>query len=174
MKLVPLLLALVLSAVACRKHTMTVSGVPVTSNTLVAGTFIDSAGTYTHEDGSVTHRVVVSPGPAAVSCGLSRHEQRGMSSSNSSSGRSIRLLHPSDPWFIFVERPGRLWFFNGKNQLDYDMESPGGGGNSSPAIASGQLRPNAPPIPPELALRLPEELRKLLPAVEAPGVRPSL
>lgn len=173
MKFVPLLLALVLSAVACRKHTMTVSGGPVASSTLVAGSFIDSAGTYTHDDGSVTHRVVVSPGPAAVNCGLSRHEQRGMSSSNSSSGRSIRLLHPSDPWFIFVERPGRLWFFNGKNQLDYEMESPGGGGHSGSAIDSGKLRPDAPPLPPDLVPRLPEELRKLLPAVYAPGVRPS-
>jgi len=173
MKIAPIVLTLALSAVACRKHTMTVSGGALASNTLAAGTFIDSAGTYTHEDGAVTHEVVVSPGPAAVSCDLRRREQRGMATSSSSSGRSIRLIHPSDPWFIFVESPDRLWFFNGKNQLEYEVQSPGGGGSSGPAIASGQLRPNTPPIPPDLILRLPPELRKLLPAVEAPGVQPS-
>jgi hypothetical protein len=173
MKFVTLVLALALSPVACRKHTMTVSMGAAASNTLVAGTFIDGAGTYTHDDGSVTHELTVTPGPRAVTCQVTRREQRGMGSSSSSNGRTIPLAAPSDPWFIFVESPGRLWFFNGKDQLDYHVKAPGGGGSSGPAIASGQLRPNTPPIPPDLILRLPAELRKLLPTVEAPGTRPS-
>jgi hypothetical protein len=173
MKFALLVAVLALSPVACRKHTMTVSMGASASNTLVAGTFIDGAGTYTHEDGAVTHHVVVTPGPSSVSCQVTRREQRGMGSSSSSNGRTIQLAAPSDPWFIFVESPGRLWFFNGKDQLDYHVKAPGGGGSSGSAIASGQLRPNTPPIPPDLILRLPAELRKLLPAVEAPGTRPS-
>lgn len=172
MKFLPLVLALALSTVACRRH-MTVSAVPVASNTLVAGTFIDRAGTYTHDDGSVTHEVTVTPGLTDVNCQVTRREQRGMGSSSSSSGRTIRLSDPSAPWFIFVDGPGRLWFFNGKDQLDYHIKSPGGGSNLGSAIAAGQLHRGAPPIPPDLALRLPEELRKILPAVEAPGVQPS-
>ena len=173
MKFILFILAFALSAIACRKHTMTVSAVPATSNTLVAGTFIDCAGTYTHAVGAITHEVTVTPAPTAVTLLQTIREQHGMGGSSSSSGHAIQLADPSMPWFVFVERPGRLWFFNGKDQLDYDVKSPGGGGSSGPAIASGQLRPNTPPIPPDLIPRLPAELRKLLPAVEAPADRPS-
>jgi hypothetical protein len=172
MKAVLFVAILALSPVACRKHTMSVSLAHHPANTLVAGSFIDAAGTFTYTDGALTHEIELSPGPSAVSCELRYREQRPGVSRSSSGSHPIRLSDPGDRWFVFVESPGRLWFYNGRDHLDYECQTPGGR-QSGLAIASGQLVPNTPPIPAELAPRLPEELRSLLPAAVPPGTRPS-
>lgn len=166
-------LLLILSATACRKHATSVSVAHAPANTLVAGTFIDRAGTFTHDDGTVTRELVTSPGPSAVNCMLSYREQRPGMSRSSSSGHTIPLSKPGAPWFVYVERPGRLWFFNGKDRLDYDHQNRDGTSSSGDAIHSGTLVPSAPPIPVELIPRLPASLRKLLPAANPESPRPS-
>jgi hypothetical protein len=84
----------------------------------------------------------------------------------------LNLSSPSDPWFIFVESPQRLWFFNGSGELNYNL-SDHGGSRGGPAISSGKLLPTNERIPQELIPHLPPELQKLFPPVPPKEDRPS-
>lgn len=174
MRLIPLLLVAVLAATACRRS-VTIHGSGTLSTaapTLVAGTFITAAGTYSHVDGAVTRELTVSIHGNSVSWNLRRTERRGGGFSSGSNGSSLNLAIPADPWFIYVESPRRLWFFDGTKKLNYAMEDAAGARSSGPAI-DGKIRPGSPVIPAELAERLPDDLRKLVQPAGEPASRPS-
>ena len=84
----------------------------------------------------------------------------------------MNLSTPTDPWFVFVEAPERLWFLNGKDNL-FCRLTEGAGTRSVDVISGGTLKPEGEPIPPELVPRLPAELQKLVPAPTAKR-RPSI
>jgi hypothetical protein len=94
----------------------------------------------------------------------------GTTGGESSSGMS--LSSPSDPWFVFVESPQRLWFFDGKGNLIYSLSGSGGSRNG-PAISAGKLQPTNEKIPGDLILLLPPDLQKQFPPVEPKQERPS-
>lgn len=162
------------AATGCRKtvhRTTTISTVP---DTLIAGTLINSAGTWSANTPKGSQHLEVTVSGTSISWSLKireMHPDGGSSGGSSSSGMS--LSSPSDPWFIFVESPQRLWFFDGKDRLTYSI-SDGGGSRSGPAIFSGQLQPTTEVIPPEIAPHLPAGLRNLLPPAKPVETRPSL
>ncbi len=163
------------AATGCRKVVHRTSAVLIVPDTLVAGTVINSAGTWSANTPDGSQHLVVTVSGTSISWSLETREMHpggGSSSGSSSSGMS--LSSPSDPWFIFVESPQRLWFFNGKDGLDYRFRSPDGGSEGGTSIFSGELHTASPPVPNELVPHLPPELRKLLPHVTPSGKRPSL
>jgi hypothetical protein len=173
---VALLYGLLITAAAtgCRKttvHTSTVSSAP---DTLIAGTVIKSSGSWTARTPKGSTKLEVTVSGNSVNWTISTEEKIGrFGSSSGSSSSGTSLSSPSDPWFVFVESPQRLWFFNGKDQLSYTV-SDGGGSRSGPAILSGQLQPTTEVIPPEIAPHLPAGIRSLLPPVEPVEKRPSI
>jgi hypothetical protein len=167
-----LFLTLCLATVGCSKHSVTIHR-PSVPNTLVAGTFISASGKFTHSDATITRELTVTPGPKDLTWHLSRTEYRPGGSSSGGYGNSMPLPAPAMAWFIFVESPDRLWFFNGSNKLSYHLSETGRGVSSGPAIVDGKVRPESPPIPAALLPRLPAELQKLIPAEPPPVERPS-
>lgn len=172
MRFLPLLACLLPVVSSCRRHSVTIHR-PAVPNTLVAGAFISAAGSFTHADATITRELTVTPGPKDLTWHLSRTEYRPGGSSSGGHGNSMPLPAAATPWFIFVESPDRLWFFNGSNKLSYHLSETGSGVRSGPAIVDGKIRPDSPPIPAALQPRLPEELRKLIPAEPPPVERPS-
>lgn len=162
------------TATGCRKtvhRTSTVSTVP---DTLIAGTVINSAGTWSANSPKGSQHLKVTVSGTSISWSLETREiHPGGGSSGGSSSSGMSLSSPSDPWFIFVESPQRLWFCDGKDQLSYSL-SDGGGSRSGPAIFSGQLQPTTEVIPPEIAPHLPAGIRNLLPPVDPVEKRPSI
>lgn len=162
------------AATGCRKtvhRTSTVSTVP---DTLIAGTVINTAGTWSANSPKGSQHLVVTVNGTSISWTLeSREMHPGGGSSSGSSSSGMSLSSPSDPWFIFVESPQRLWFCDGKDQLSYNI-SDGGGSRSGPAIFAGKLQPTTEVIPPEIAPHLPAGIRNLLPPVEPVEKRPSI
>ena len=129
------LLSLSLAAVGCRR-TVTISSSPVATapDTLIAGTIIRSAGTWSAHTSKTSQRLDVTVGGNAIS--WEAHEEEKLPGGGTSGGTSksgMTLSSPSDPWFIFVQSPTRLWFFNGSGDLTYSL-SDGGGSRSGPAI----------------------------------------
>ncbi len=174
MRVALLLLTLAAASTGCRKTVTYSSKVATTPDSLIAGTVINSAGTWSANDPKGSQKLDVTISGTSVSWSVSsekKHPGGGSSGGSSSSGMS--LSSPIDPWFIFVESPKRLWFFNGKNELNYAL-SDGGGARSGPAIFSGQLQPTAEVIPTDLIPHLPPDLQKLFPPVVPQPKRPSL
>lgn len=159
-------------ATGCRKmvhRTFTLSTVP---DTLVSGTFITTSGTFTHTEGPTTRSLEVTQSGTSLSLshGSSEELPSGMTTT-SSSATSTSISSPSAPWFIYIESPECFWHFDGNSNLStFHPES----GASGPVISSGKIHPSCANVPPEVVLRLPEALKKLLPRVETPLKRPSL
>lgn len=174
MRIPLLLLTLSLATLGCRRIvTVTSSTVVTTPDTLVAGTVIRSAGTWSAHTSTTSQKLDVTLSGTSVSWSVTTEEKfpgGGTSGGSSSSGMS--LSSPSDPWFIFVESPQRLWFFDGKGELTYSL-SGSGGSRSGPAISSGKLQHTNEKIPSDLILLLPSDLQKLFPPVEPKQERPS-
>lgn len=162
------------TATGCRKtvhRTSTVSTVP---DTLIAGTVINSAGTWSANSPKGSQHLKVTVGGTSISWSLDTREMLpGGGSRGGSSSSGMSLSSPSDPWFIFVESPQRLWFCDGKDKLSYSI-SDGGGSRSGPAIFAGKLQPTTEVIPPEIAPHLPAGIRNLLPPAEPVEKRPSI
>jgi hypothetical protein len=163
------------AATGCRKtvhHTSTVSTVP---DTLIAGTVIKSAGSWTARTPKGSTKLDLTVSGTSVNWSITTEEKIGrFGSSSGSSGSGMGLSSPSDSWFVFVEAPSKLWFFNGKDELTYKLLHANGGSQDGKAIISGELHSSSPPAPSELVLLLPPDLRKLFPHVSPSGKRPSL
>lgn len=165
-----LLLTLAAVSVGCRKTAPTVAAVP---DTLIAGTVINSPGTWSASNAKGSQKLEVTISGTSVSWSVSSEEVHpGGGSIGGASSSGMSLSSPVDPWFIFVESPKRLWFCNGKNELGYAL-SDGGSTRSGPAIFSGQLQPTDEVVPTDLIPHLPPDLQKLFPPVAAPEKRPS-
>ena len=169
-----LCLSLVLvAATACRKTSTTRASTVATPDTLIPATFITTPGSWSHTRANVTRRLTINLTGTSVSWNhsIEEHSPSGVSSS-SGNGGGMSLSSPGDPWFAHVESPARLWFFDGKGTLIndyYDESTPSGR-----VIYKGKLQRGAVTVPPDLVLRLPADLQKLLPPVEPPVKRPSL
>lgn len=174
MRIAFLLLTLSLATIGCRKSiTYSTSAAVTTPDTLVKGTIIRSAGTWSAHSpkGSQTLEVTVSG--TSISWEITSEEKHPGGGSSSGTGSSgMTLSAPSDPWFIYVETPQRLWFFDGKDALSYSL-SDNGGSRSGPAIFVGKLQPTNEKIPRDLIPHLPAEMQKLFPPVEPKETRRS-
>jgi hypothetical protein len=169
-----LLFALVAGFSSCRRTVTISSSTAATApDTLIAGTIIRSAGTWSAHTSKTSQRLDVTVSGNSISWEV--HDEEKLPGGGSSGGTSksgMPLSSPSDPWFIFVESPTRLWFFNGSGDLTYSL-SDGGGSRSGPAIHAGKLQPTNEQIPSDIVPHLPPELQKLFPPVEPESKRPS-
>ena len=169
-----LCLSLVLvAATACRKTSTTRASTVATPDTLIPGTFITTSGKFTHSDGMATHSLEVTQSGTSLSLGFSsqRRLPSGGNTGSSSGTGMLSISSPTDPWFVYVESPVRFWYSDGRSDLRTFYPE---GGASGPVIYAGKLHSPGPSVPHEVILRLPEDLKKLLPPVEPPVKRPSL
>ncbi|MCW1925334.1 hypothetical protein OKA05_22430 [Luteolibacter arcticus] len=176
MRIALLLLTFAAASAGCHKTTVTTtsSTVATSPDTLIAGTIIRSAGTWSAHKARTTQKLDVTVSGNSISWTIDTMEQLpGGGSSGGSGSSGMTLSSPTDPWFIFVESPRHLWFFNGTTDLTYSL-SDGGGSRSGPAIHAGKLMPTNEKIPPDLVRQLPPDLQKQLPPVPPKEERPSL
>ncbi len=177
-RLLPALLTgLLITAAAsgCRKSTSHTSTLSAGPDTLIAGTVINSAGSWSASTAKSSTELDISVSGASINWTITTLTKVGsFGSSSGSSGSGMSLSSPTDPWFVFVESPSRLWMFDGKDQLAYRIENNGGGGSGGQSIFDGKLLSGGPPVPRDLVLQLPPDLKKLFPHVEPAGKRPSL
>lgn len=167
-------LTLLLATVGCRRTVVHTTAVATTPDTLIAGTVIRSAGTWSAYTPKGSKRLDVTISGNSISWQVAEEEKLpggGSTTGTSSSGMS--LSSPADPWFIFVESPQRLWFYDGREELTYSL-SDRGGSRSGPAIISGELQSTNEKIPADLIPHLPPDWQKLFPPVEPKTERPSL
>lgn len=148
---------------ACKKRGVPMPlppGVSAKVNTLVPGTVITSAGTWTHVAGN-TWRLLTTTLPGSQVSWQYELSDGGSGSSSLSSG--IPLASPSAPWFIYVESPDRLWTFNGSGEL-FLVRWRSDGNYHTEAISDGKLRgPASTEVPSGLIPNLPADLQKLFP-----------
>ena len=82
------------------------------------------------------------------------------SGSNSS---AITLAKESAPWFIYVETPDSLWFFDGHWNLSY-VRWHKSGRDDVMVINAGKLEGPPEEVPAGMIPHLPTEMQKLFPA----------
>jgi hypothetical protein len=155
------------------------SGTPTSPPTAVAGYLITSAGPWTVITPEGPKKLEISashtPGTATIKNSAKQHTSGSISVSISSTiSLSMSLSSPADPWFVFVESPSRFWFFDGKDEMDYLILTPGRGTKAGGSIHWGRLSSSSEPVPKELIPHLPADLRSLFPEVEDHGKRPSI
>lgn len=163
------------AATGCRKSTSHTSTLSAGPDTLIAGTVIKSAGSWSARTPQGSMKLDLTVSGTSVNWTITTKEKIGkFGSSGGSSSSGMSLSSPTDPWFVFVESPSRLWMFDGKDELSYKFQHPGGGGSGGQSIFNGKLLSGSPPVPRELVLQLPLELQKQFPHIEPAGKRPSL
>ena len=169
-----LLLTLSLATLGCRRTaTVTSSSTVTTPDTLIAGTVIRSAGSWSAHTATTSHKLDVTVSGNTVSWEVNSEEKLPGGGTGGGSGSSgMSLSAPSDPWFIYVESPQRYWFFDGTGALTYSL-SGSGGSRGGPAMVSGKLLPTDEKIPQDLIPLLPPDLQKLFPPIEPKTERPS-
>jgi hypothetical protein len=165
------LIVLTLLGTGCRRAFMPHPPSGSSSGNMPPGTFITKAGHYYQNSGirNVTINITTNP-TGAITCTFRSTNYRSGGSGTSSS--TITLPTPSSPWFIFVEDDLNYWIFDGQKKLDHLAAE--GGASSETVIDDAKLTGSASGVPTEVAARLPEDLRKLLPAGKATPPRPSL
>jgi hypothetical protein len=169
-------LLIIITATSCRKTVIHTSSSSSTGpDTLIAGTVINAPGSWSASTSKGSTKLDLTVSGTSVSWTITTEEKIGQfGSSGGSSSSGMSLSSPADPWFVFVESPSRLWMFDGKDELSYKFQHPGGGGNGGQSIFDGKLLSGSPPVPRELVLQLPPELQKQFPDVEPASKRPSL
>lgn len=167
---------LIITATSCRKTVIHTSSSSSTGpDTLIAGTVINSAGSWTARTPQGSTKLDLTVSGTSVNWTITTEEKIGkFGSSGGSSSSGMSLSSPADPWFVFVESRSRLWMFDGKDELAYRIQNDGGGSGGGQSIFDGKLLSGSPPVPRELVLQLPPDLQKLFPHVEPAGKRPSL
>lgn len=183
-KVMPFLLRLLLclslallASTACRKTSTTRSSTLATHDTLIPGTFITSPGTYQGREGRYTRTIKLSPAGTQMGWTLTTKVigPREAAGNHASSSSFLALSSPTDPWFVYVESPGRLWLCDGHANLYVNFIGSTGDNDYRQLVNSCRLTPGKPlPAPKPVFDRLPEALRRILPAPETPVVRPSI
>ena len=163
MRFLLLLLLIAFPASGCRRHTA-IKPPPAPANTLLPGMFItaDCNLRHTEKDRTLTLKADRRSNAVHWNYTIAIRNRHG-SGGSSGSGSAINLSSPSAPWFIYVEGPDRIWFFDGKDGLIYGIAE-GNNFRSDASISGGQLEPKSATIPPEIIPRLPAELQKVVPA----------
>jgi len=165
-----------LASTACRKTSTTRSSTIATPDTLIPGTFINSPGTYHGREGRYTRTIKLSLTGNQVGWILTTEVTgtREATESNTSSS-FLPLSSPADPWFVYVESPGRLWLCDGHANLYANFIRSDGEDEHRQLVNMGRLSPvDKLPVPKPVFDRLPEALRRILPAPETPVVKPSI
>ena len=175
--LASLLVCTLLTGCTRRVVTSSSSAAPATPNTLLEGTFITGDGSWHHRQGNIDKTLQVTVSGRDISWNYTRTEyltQGGRSSGGS--GSHLRTDAPGAPWFIYVETPTRLWFFDGKDNLSLQENHGGYELMGTAIITHGKLRDesDSTSVPTDLIPRLPEELQKLLPKPARRAERPSI
>ena len=165
-----------LAGTACRKtSTSGTAAVATTPDTLIPGTFITSPGTYHGREGRYTRSIKLSPKPNYVSWTLNTEITGNRELSEIKTSISgLALSSPADPWFVYVESPGRLWLCDGHGNLYANFIGRTGNNEQRQLVNMGHLGTRQLPVPKPVFDRLPESMRRILPAPETPVVRPSI
>ena len=165
-----------LAGSACRKTSTTRSSTAATPDTLIPGTFITSPGDYHGREGRYTRTIKLSPAGTQMGWSLTTEvtgTREATESSTSISG--MALSSPTDPWFVYVESPGRLWLWDGHANLYVALIKGSGHNDYHQLVSGGRLSPVDPlPVPKPVFDRLPEPIRRILPIPETPVVKPSI
>lgn len=173
MRAVLTLFLLAVITTGCRRSVVHTSASTSTGpDTLIAGTVIASSGSWSASTSKGSTILEISVSGNSFNWTITSEESSGKFGTRSTSG--MALFSPSDPWFVFVESPSRLWMCNGTNELTYKFVNPGGGGSGGHSIYDGKLHSDDPPVPSGLVPHLPPDLRKLFAPVEAKPMRPSI
>lgn len=178
MKFLPLsvlLLSLALPACQRSRHVITTKASTTTpAPTLVEGDFLTAPGIYQYDDGKGSSTTLqLKTSGSTINWEISSFEPIG--GGGSTGGTSSSGMTVEGSWFVYVEKIGRLWMFNGESQLDYSLHDHSGG-NSGSAIFGGKIQSIDQKVPDAVIRRLPEALRKQFPELppETVGPRPSI
>jgi hypothetical protein len=165
-----------LASTACRKTSSARSSTVATPDTLIPGTFITSPGDYHGREGRYTRTIKLSPSGTQMSWILTTEVTGTREATESSSSVSgMALSSATDPWFVYVESPGRLWLWDGHANLYAAFIGKNGNNDYHQPVGGGRLSPVDPlPVPKPVFDRLPESIRRILPVPESPVVRPSI
>jgi hypothetical protein len=168
------LLPLAFSSCTKRSRVVVTTHTSSVPNTLLTGDFINKTGTYTYSDSGGSSKLDLTGGGTLINWSFEiTRPLPGGGSSGGTSGGSISPDDAGDPWFVYVETPQRLWFFDGTKGLDYSLHD-GSGGRGGPAIFEGKLQYSEHRVPDELIRKLPADLQKLFPPVLPAVPRPSI
>ncbi len=167
-----------LAGTACRKTASRgISTVAAAPDTLIPGTFISSPGDYHGREGRFTRSIKLSltgkqVGWTVTNDAIGPGDAAGRHASSSS---WLALSSPTDPWFVYVESPGRLWLCDGHANLYANFIGSTGDNEYRQLVNSGRLTPAKPlPVPKPVFDRLPESIRRILPVPETPVAKPSI
>ena len=159
---------------ACRRSASSVSPTGSTgSDTLIPGNFITTSGRFTHTEGMTRHLLDVTQSGTSLSLQYRSTEKLPSGGTTGSMMQgSTSVSSPTDPWFVCVESPERFWYFEGKSELSILRTFDASSGR---VISAGKkTHPESANVPPAVVLRLPEDMKKLLPPVEPHVKRPGL
>ena len=154
-----------LAGSACRKTSTTRSSTAATPDTLIPGTFITSPGDYHGREGRYTRTIKLSPAGTQMGWSLTTEVTGTREATESQSSSSYLILSsPADPWFVYVESPGRLWLCDGHANLYANFIGNTGNNEHLQLVNSGRLSPiDQLPVPKPVFDRLPEPIRRILP-----------
>jgi hypothetical protein len=161
-----------LASTACRKTSTSGSSTVATPDTLAPGAFITTSGRFTRTEGKITHTLDVTQSGTSLSLEYSSSEElpSGGTTGDMMGGRTS-VSSPTDPWFGYVETPQRFWYFDGKSELSILRMFDDSSGR---VISAGKVEWPDAKVPPAVVLRLPDDMKKLLPPVEPDVKRPNL
>ena len=179
MRLLTPLIFLTLALIGCRK--VPVATVPAAPPTLVPGLFVNSAGSWWTPHGAGSFQLEVTGAGKAFKYEIADFPAPGPPTGPSGSSGSSPIDIPSwsPDWFIYVQdtRPTvYLWFFGSSNRLWYVAVKDKAAYPETVMVIDqkGALVSRSRAVPPDVILRLPPDLRKLFPPVEAEPKRPSI
>lgn len=179
MRILTPLILLTLALIGCRKTPVTT--VPSAPPTLVPGMFVNSAGSWWTPHGTGSFQLKVTGSGNALKYEIWNFPSPGPPTGQNGSGGSAPINIPpwSPDWFIYVEDTGSiiyLWFFGSSNRLWYVAVNGKAADPETVTIIDqqGALVSRSRAVPSDVILRLPPDLRKLFPPVEAEPKRPSI
>ena len=179
MRISKLVIVLTFALIGCRKTPVTT--VPAAAPTLVPGMFVNSAGSWWTPHGTGSFQLKVTGSGNALKYEIADFPLPGPPTGQPGSSGSSPIDIPqwSPDWFIYVEdtRPTvYLWFFGSSNRLWYVAVKGRASGPETVMVIDekGALVSRSRAVPSDVILRLPPDLQKLLPPVEAVSKRPSI
>lgn len=179
MRVSELAIFLTLALIGCRK--VPVTPVPAAAPSLVPGMFVNSAGSWWAPHGTGRFELTVTGSGNALKYETATYPSPGPPTGHNGSKSSSPIDIPpwSPDWFIYIEDTGPtvyLWFYGSSNRLWYvAVKGRANDPETVPMIdEKGALVSRSRAVPADVILRLPPDLRKLFPAVEASPKRPSI
>jgi hypothetical protein len=179
MRISKLVIVLTFALIGCRKTPVITA--PAAAPTLVPGMFVNSAGSWWTPHGTGSFQLKVTGSGNAFNYEITDFPAPGPPTGpRGSSGSSPIDIPPWSPdWFIYVQdtRPTvYLWFFGSSNRLWYVAVKDKAIYPETVRVIDqkGALVSRSRAVPSDVILRLPPDLRKLFPPIEAEPKRPSI